>query len=165
MKRKTKVTLAKKKQIHPNKKYHKQCAVTAKILVENGLINKDVYKTLGISEVTGIDWKKKYPEFKQAFIDGKKNRIKQIKGALIKKALGFSIDSEEVVTLSDGKDMGSHWEKVPVIKYFPPDIAAIKFYLKNRWNDEGAGKEKWSDRQELELSNGDDGEPFIIEIK
>jgi hypothetical protein len=162
--KKTKVSLVGKKQIHPNKKYHPQCAVTAKILLEQGLKNKDVYKILGISEVTGIEWKKKFPKFKQAFIDGKKNRVKQVKDALIKKALGFTIDSEEIVVVSDGKDMGSHWEKVPIVKYFPPDTASIKFYLKNRWNDEGGGKEKWSDKQELELSN-ENNEPFIIEIK
>lgn len=152
MKRKTKVTLTKKTQIHPPKKYHPQCAVTAKILLEDGLKNKDVYKILGISEVTGIEWKKKYPKFKQAFIDGKKNRVKQVKNALIKKALGFTIPSEEIVVLSDGKDMGSHWEKVPTVKYFPPDTASIKYYLNNRWKDEGGGKEEWGEKQSIEHS-------------
>lgn len=165
MNKKTKVIKTYKKHDYPVRKYNERFCDIAKTLIEKGLINKEVYEILGISEVTGIDWKKRFPKFRQAFIDGKKNRIERVKYALLKKALGFTIPSEEIAIISDGKDMGSHWEKVPVIKYFPPDTAAIKFYLKNRWNDEGGGKEKWSDRQELELSNSDDGEPFVIEIK
>lgn len=152
MKRKTKVVKKHKIHNYPPKKYDSHYEKIAKTLIEKGLINKEVYEILGISEVTGIEWKKKYPKFKQAFIEGKKNRVERIKFAAVKSAVGFTIPSEEIVVVSDGKDMGSHWERVPVVKYYPPNPSMIKYYLNNRWKDEGKGKEEWAEKQSLEHS-------------
>jgi hypothetical protein len=50
-----------------------------------------------------------------------------VAGALYLKATGFERKSERVHVLKDGTVV-----RVPVVDYYPPDSAAICFYLSNR---------------------------------
>jgi len=104
----------------------------AKKLAFEGWIDKDIYEALGICEATGINYKKKYPEFLKALNEGKSNPNKQVEQKLLERALGFTFDSEKIITLSDGAQIGSHWEKVPIKEYVIPDVGAMKEWLWNR---------------------------------
>jgi hypothetical protein len=139
-------------------KYSPWMNEVAKRLSSKGLTNKDIYFFLGISEPVGIEYKNKYPEFAKSLKEGKKHPTERVKEALLKRALGYNYDSEKIVVLSDGSQVGSHYERVPVKEHVIPNIVAQKLWLYN--ND----RENWFDKESVELKNKD-GEPFVIEIK
>ena len=155
---KTKVINNKKNPVGRPTKYLPVYAEQAKKLAIKGLIDKEIYNILGISEVTGIEWKKKYPEFNKALNEGKRNINQEVENKLIDLALGYEFDSEQIVIVSDGSQIGSHWERVPVKKRIEPNLGAIKEWSWNR------NPNRWKNKQSIELSN-ENNEPFIIEIK
>jgi len=155
---KTKEKTNKKETRGRKPKYSPWMNDVAKRLASKGLTNKDIYTALGISEPVGIEYKNKYPEFAKSLKEGKKHPTERVKEALLKRALGFHFDSEKIVALSDGNNLGSHIERVPIKEYVIPDVRAQKLWLYN--ND----RENWFDKESVELKNKD-GEPFIIEIK
>ena len=161
----TKKTIKKTKEINNKKnpvgrptKYIKQFADIANKLAKEGKIDKEIYDIIGISEPIGINWKKKYPEFNKALNEGKRNINQEVENKLIDLALGYEFDSEQIVIVSDGSQIGSHWERVPVKKRIEPNLGAIKEWSWNR------NPNRWKNKQSIELSN-ENNEPFIIEIK
>jgi len=148
-----------KKPVGRPSKYNSSFAEIAKKLAMKGLIDKEIYNILGISEPIGIGWKKKYPDFDKALKIGKKDYDSEnIESKLKKLANGYKFDSEKIVVVSDGQSLGSHIERVPIKERVEPNLGAIKEWLHNR------NPERWKDTQHIELSNDND-EPFIIEIK
>ena len=122
----------------------------------DGLSEKDIAHNLGIALSTLSEYKKKFSEFSEAIKKGKEISDYIAENRLFKKVCGFSkmikkpfkvktpvikngikiADKEEIVTVE---------EEV----YFPPDLGAIVFYLKNRL------PEKWSDNPPKgEISEG-----------
>ncbi len=75
-----------------------------------------------VSERTINNWKKKYPKFFQAMKAGKAIANADVADGLYKRATGFS-----------------HTDTTGSVKYFPPDVQACVFWLKNRepliWRD------------------------------
>jgi hypothetical protein len=124
-----------------NSKLHPKLA---EVLASTGRIDKEVAKEIGISEVTLISWKKKYPEFAKALKKGKDKIDDQVESALYRRAVGYEHPEDKI--FYDSKRGITVVE--PTIKHYPPDTGAICFWLKNR------RPEKWRDRQELEI-NGD----------
>jgi hypothetical protein len=143
---KTNKTTVSKNPVGRPTKYIAQFAEQAKKLAMKGLIDKEIYDILGISEPIGINWKKKYPEFAKSLNEGKRNINEEVKAKLIDRALGFVFKSEKVVTISDGQGLGSHWEKVPIDEYVIPDVGAQKLWLYNRDRD------NWYDSQNINMN-------------
>ena len=157
-KEKKQIEVPKKPRGRPSK-YTPQFAEIAKRLAIKGLIDKEIYDVLGITEPAGIEWKKKYPDFDKALKQGKKDYDSEhIESKLKKLANGYKFKSEKIVVVSDGQMLGSHVERVPIEERVEPNLGAIKEWLHNR------NPNRWKDTQHIELSNDND-EPFIIEIK
>ena len=145
-------------------KYAKWMDQVAKILASEGKNQGYIYKVLGISEATGILYKKKYETFAKSLEEGYANPIKIAEDKLYKLVKGYEFDSEQIVVLSDGNQLGSHYERVPIKKRIEPNLRAIEYFLNNRKSKKENPKDGWGNSTEIELGNMND-EPFIIEIK
>lgn len=156
--KKTKETTRIKKPVGREPKYQKWMCEVANRLAKEGKIDSEIYKILGISEVTGISYKKKYPDFLKALNDGKRNINQEVENRLLDIALGYEYETEKALVVSDGKELGAHVEVVKIKEQLHPNLGAIKEWNWNR------NPNRWKNKQSIELSN-EDNEPFIIEIK
>lgn len=91
----------------------------------DGLIDKQIYKNMGISRTTFYKWKSENSEFADLLKRGKEIADREVENALFKSATGF---------------MG------PDDKYYPPNTTAQIFWLKNRKKDD------WKDKREQDVS-------------
>lgn len=107
---------------------------------------------LGIAVSTWENYKKKYPELRDALKKGRQNLVGELKTALRKKAKGFTYE-ETKTTIRDERG-----KKITVVekfkKYAQPDTGAIHLLLKNldpSWrNDDQATIDL--KRQQLEIA-------------
>lgn len=129
--KKTLINKTNKKPVGREPKYAPWMCDYAKRLAKQGTKQKEIYKILGITEATGISYKKKYPEFNKAVLEGYKDPVKVAEEKLYKLVKGYEFNSEEIVVISDGSQIGSHWERVPVKKRIEPNMNAIKYALNN----------------------------------
>lgn len=120
--------------------------------LENGATEKQIYENLGVSRDVFYKYKREYKEFQDLIKNGRKSLVLQLRGALVKKALGF--DYVETKTVKTKDINGENVERIETtIKHSLPDVAALNLCLKNydpdNWaNDPQALKLK---REELEL--------------
>lgn len=107
-----------------------------------GMIEREIAKKLGISVCTLNEYKKRYPEFLQSLKEGKKPVDVAVEKALLKRATGYDVDTEEVEYDGNGnlikKKLGKNHVK--------PDPTSMIFWLKNRRPD------KWRDKQDVEMT-------------
>jgi hypothetical protein len=155
--KKTKENINTKKPVGRPTKYLPVYAKQAKKLAMKGLIDKDIYEILDITEATGIDWKKKYPDFLKSFNEGKETVNKQVEKKLLEKALGYEqLNREKLFVVSDGSQIGAHVERVKVTEYYEPDLGAIKYWLNNRKPLIKNPDDGWGDVSKLELTGNID---------
>jgi hypothetical protein len=147
-----------------NPKYAKWMNEVAKILAKEGKNQNYIFKVLGISDASGIKYKKLYPDFAKSLEDGYKDPIKVAEEKLVKLVKGYEFDSEQIVVVSDGSVIGAHVERVPIKKRVEPNLRAIEYFLNNRKSRKENPKDGWGNTTEIDLGNSN-GEPFIIEIK
>jgi hypothetical protein len=147
-----------------NPKYAKWMNDVAKTLAKEGKNQNYIFKVLGISDASGIKYKKLYPDFAKSLEDGYKDPRKVAEDKLYKLVKGYEFDSEQIVVVSDGNLQGSHVERVPVKKRIEPNLRAIEYFLNNRKSRKENPKDGWGNTTEIELGNLNN-EPFIIEIK
>jgi hypothetical protein len=103
----------------------------------DGLTEAQMHTNLGINHSTFDQYKKKYPELKEALKKGKEVFITEVENALSKRALGFTYEETKTyIKLEDGREV-KYQEKIE--RYQPPDVAACSILLKNK--DRG----NWSD--------------------
>lgn len=119
--------------------------------LRTGLTEAQVCKNLGIGHNTFNEYKKRYPELRDAIKKGKEVIITEIENALVKRALGY--DYEEVKTYikeENGKKV-TYTEKT--LRHLPPDTAACAILLKNKAPDRYTNDRALLElkRQELEL--------------
>lgn len=91
----------------------------------DGLIDKQIYKNMGISRTTFYKWKSENSDFADLLKRGKDIADREVENALFKSATGF---------------MG------PDDKYYPPNTTAQIFWLKNRKQDD------WRDKRETDVN-------------
>lgn len=91
----------------------------------DGLIDKQIYKNMGISRTTFYKWKSENSEFADLLKRGKEIADREVENALFKSATGFVGPDE---------------------KYYPPNTTAQIFWLKNRKHDE------WRDKRETDVN-------------
>ena len=122
-----------------------------------GLFDKDIAKKMNVSEATLNNYKKKYPEFKQALRKGKEIVDIEVENALFKKALGYNVPVQKAFKLKDivygenGKKI-SETERIEYAEeeiHVPADTTAQIFWLKNR------KKAQWRDKVEYEANAGE----------
>src|SRR6516165_2501430 len=101
-------------------KYQPRFARLAALACQAGFTDQEVADLLGVSERTINTWKLRHVDFASALINGKPPADERVVQSLYNRALGF---------VRNGK-------------YFPPDVTACIFWLKNRLPNE------WRDRRE-----------------
>ena len=73
--------------------------------LRSGATEEQICKNLGISQQTFYKYKQENTEFSEFLIKGRQNLVEQLRGALIKKALGFDYAESKVTTkVVDGKE-------------------------------------------------------------
>lgn len=92
-----------------------------------GLTDEEVAACLDISRETLISWKKKYPEFLNTIKQAKAEPDAKVVRALYQRALGSKIHATKFFQTKDGDVLA-----VKHIEHYPPDTAAMIFWLKNR---------------------------------
>lgn len=141
----------------------------------DGLLEKDMAGKIGISPQTFSEWKKKHPEFLEAVKKGKEVIDYVVENALLNRALGhekkvIKVHKIKTVKMDKGKRLETEElvEKEEVV-YYPPDVTAQIFWLKNRkpaqWRDKPPEVvdvklsfnplEKMTEEQLLRLANMD----------
>ena len=117
--------------------YAKMAAAHCKL----GATDADLATLFGVTTQCIWLWTSKHPEFGVAVKAEKAVYDHKVERALAQRAVGYSVDTEEVKVLATGKII-----RVPVRKYYPPDTVACIFWLKNRQ------PEAWRDVQRHEHS-------------
>ncbi len=106
-----------------------------------GASNPEIAAILDVGTSTLDNWRKRYPEFEIAILKGKERADAKVAKALYSRATGYSHPDVH---------LSNYQGKVtitPIIKYYPPDTAAVKFWLTNRQ------PEKWIDMGKVENSS------------
>lgn len=118
----------------------------------NGATEKQIAHNLGIGYSTFAKYKAENKEFAEFLKNGRRNLVLQLRGALVKKALGF--DYTETKTVKKTEADGSVSETTEIAyKKAMPDVAALNLCLKNYDPDNWANDPQMLDlkRQELGL--------------
>lgn len=97
--------------------------------LNDGATEAMIADQLGIAESTWHDYKNKYSEFAELFKKGRPDLVKDLRGALVKRAKGYDYDevTETVKQTKSGKVVTIEKRK----KHMPPDVAALNLALKN----------------------------------
>lgn len=120
--------------------------------LEEGATEQQIYENLGVSKTTFYKYKEEKSEFAELLKKGRRNLVVQLRGALVKKALGgYTYTTKKTVMKTDGNGKNVTIETNE--HYAEPDVAALNLCLKNydpdNWaNDPQMMKLK---REELEL--------------
>ena len=120
--------------------YNPEFCEKAKNLALLGASDVQLAAALNVSVSALNAWKKKYPEFQQAILDGKIIADSVVGGSLFKMAAGYT-RTEMDIRVVQGKIV-----QTPIERYYPPSFPAIAFYLTNRQ------RELWRHHQEMEHS-------------
>lgn len=118
----------------------------------DGLFDEHIAKNMGVSEATLYNYKKKYPEIKEALKRGKEVVDIEVENALFKKALGYNVTVQKAIKVKDKiyDENGKKISETERIEYadeevhVPADTTAQIFWLKNR------RKQQWRDKVEME---------------
>jgi transcriptional regulator with XRE-family HTH domain len=110
------------------------------LLARKGLTDDEMAFSLGITQQTLNNWKKKSPKFFESLNDWKHKADSEVERSLYERACGYS-HPETKVFCNNGEIITEE-----VIRHYPPDPTAMIFWLKNRQKD------KWRDKQDVEHS-------------
>jgi hypothetical protein len=124
--------------------YDKKFVAQAKKLTELGATDRELAEFFGVEARTIHRWKIEHEDFCHSVKAGKIAADERVVKSLYNRAVGYSFDSEKIMTLTerDGDSSSSHIERVPTVEHVPPDVTACIFWLKNRRPQE------WRDRVE-----------------
>ena len=91
---------------------------------------KDIASKYGIAISTWENFKKQYPEFKEALLGGREILIEELRDTLKMKARGYNYTETKIKTriTEDGEEITYREEYT---KYAQPDTGAIHLLLKN----------------------------------
>lgn len=104
--------------------------------LRSGATEKQICENLGISQEVFYKYKREKTEFIQILKKGRETLVEQLRGALVKKALGFEYKEVKRYTkFEDGKQVQYVEETT---KNSLPDVAALNLCLKNYDKDNWA---------------------------
>ena len=128
-------------------KYKKHFPELVKWMARDGLTDQEIADELNISRTTLKKWRKLYPDFDQALLEGKDIADARVEEKLYQRAIGFDYEESEVqVDVNTGK--ATRIKRTT--KYVAPDVTACIFWLKNR------RPKKWRDVSKIEAEITDD---------
>lgn len=136
-----------------NPKYHDDWAWSLAI---KGATNDEIAEAFGISVRTFIRWVKEYESLATAVEEGK-----NIADAKVEKSLYGRTQEHTVTDTEKTLDMDKDGNPKPVrvkttTRTIPADTMACMYWLNNR------KRGSWSQRQEVSLTSGDEGEDVVI---
>ena len=122
-----------------------------KELLDGGATEKQVAKAFGISYPSWNNYKAKYPEFKALCGEPRIKLIEDLRGALVKRALGFTYEEKKHYITEDADGNKKKHTEITV-KYALPDTTAI-FGALNVYDPDYVKDKKQHElkQQELEL--------------
>lgn len=120
--------------------------------VKNGATIKEIAQALGIAESTLHKYKAEKKELMDAFTHGRANIVIQIRGALLKKALGYEYQEKKQYIKKDEDGESITYTEITT-KHQPPSETAGAMLLRNydeSWLDKDSITTQLK-QQELEL--------------
>ncbi|WP_338127528.1 terminase [Ornithobacterium rhinotracheale] len=111
-----------------------------------GLTDKQMAEIFEIAESTLNDWKLKHPIFSESLKRGKEEADSNVATSLYKRAVGHKEKVKKAFKVRAYDDNGSLVDKIEVVEveeYYPPEVIAQIFWLKNRHPD------KWRDKRDV----------------
>lgn len=114
-------------------------------LLKADTTEEDLAKFFGVTRPTIYHWKKEYPSFAEAILDGKERADTQVANALFQRAVGYNHDAVKIF----GNTLTGESLIVPYVEHYPPDTGAAKMWLTNR-------SKHWKDKQTVEIEDPDD---------
>lgn len=109
-----------------------------------GATDRTLGVAFGVSERTISRWKKKHPEFKQAYEEAKLFADAKVASVLYGHATGYHYEEEEVIKVYDAESGNFVDEVVKVKKFVKPNLNAAMHWLRNRQ------REHWSDKSDVD---------------
>ena len=150
------------KKLHPKpagrkSKYEKIDLLQVERIASLGLTDHEIALSIGVSEATLNNYKKRHPEFLESIKRGKVVADSKVVASLYRRALGYTYD-EKVVHSKRGVDgLVTVVAEDVSTKQVLPDPTSMIFWLKNR------RKEDWLDTYTGEIV-GRDGQPIKVEV-
>lgn len=105
-----------------------------------GATDKELADFFEVAESTLNLWKKENKEFSESIKKGKLPADAEVAHSLYRRATGYKTDSVKVFQFQGEPII------VPIVEEVAPDTGAAMAWLKNRQKD------KWRDKQEMDLS-------------
>ena len=116
-----------------------------------------IAEKIGIGRQRLYTWFKRFPEIKQAVKEGRRKELVDHEDALKKAGLGYTITlkkpmklREEKQKAGEGKIVTERIQYVEEEVYYPPNVAALIFYLKNRDPEHWRDKRTYEDAEDSE---------------
>lgn len=140
--------------------YQIRYAKIAEVLCAKGATDADLASAFGVTTSQIQTWYSKYPEFGEAVRKGKSDVFDpMVERALAQRAIGYTVDTEEVKVDKDGNII-----RYGLRKHYPPDPTSAIFWLKNRQPT------KWRDVWKVDHSGKVDtsnltAEQLLVEIR
>lgn len=117
--------------------------------LRNGATEKQIYENLGITKETFYKFKRTKTDFADLIKNGRSALVIQLRGALLKKALGYDYtETKKYTKVEDGKPVQYVEETT---KKAHPDVAALNLCLKNYDPDNWANDPQLLKIKEKEL--------------
>ena len=117
--------------------------------LRNGATEKQIYTNLGIDKDTFYKYKRSKTDFSDLLKRGRESLVIQLRGALIKKALGYTYtETKRYTKIEDGKPVQYAEDTT---KTAHPDVAALNLCLKNYDPDDWANDPQLLKLKEKEL--------------
>lgn len=104
-----------------------------------GATDTQIAKVMGVNEHTITYWKRTKPDFLEALNKGKLTKDEQVERSLFERAIGYSHPDTHI------SNYRGEITVTPIMKYFPGDVTAQIFWLKNRQ------RQKWADVQRTQI--------------
>ena len=119
-------------------KWDKTMIFRALFLANLGLTEKEIAIAVDVHEHTIYYWKRTKPAFFDALQKGKQEYTNRVEKGLVESSVGYT---HPAIHFSNHEGMVT---QTPYIKHYPPNVAAMKFYLTNR------AKDRWADIQQID---------------
>ena len=129
-----------KKQVGKSKYLRQYSKMVYEIALLCKASDRDLARIFDVAPVTIQNWKRDHPDFVHELERGKDLADSKVAVALIERCLGYEHEETDI------KQYKGVVIKTQVIKHYPPDTAAIKFWLTNRQ------KEHWQETSRVDNS-------------
>lgn len=129
--------------------YRSEYAAQAAKLCALGATDSQLADFFEVAVSTIALWKVQHKQFSDAIKVPKQEADERVEESLYRRACGYEHDEVDIRVIEGQVVM------TPIRKYYPPDTAAMIFWLKNR------RKAEWRDKIEQEIT-GKDGGPIQV---